>query len=236
MRYRLKDYQTGKLQGLVNSYCYCCGLRNDAQVQYVYLEDEHGEMHCVSTFFDDGIVTVHSCIEDMDRFASWLEQQHIKEPETYDYQWFDDIEFSYDMYIATQDHLLPWLQHHAHIQDHRIDIPLDALFDNANVHITFDIAGILSYLYPHLVMDDYEIRTYPNQESILRTRKETVCVDIRYFVTDDEVVKLHCLQRDKHNGIIAYHNVELGAYPGVLSFHLDEKKNISDVSYQEKLL
>lgn len=234
MKYTVQDYELGALHTVSNSMCYCCMLNNKKQLLHVHLKDEHGDTHIVPAYKDDGIVTVHADIDDLDDFSSWLSHQDVPPPtENYDYSWFFQLEHEYGLYVAARDVLDPWIAHYDIAKrNNRIDIPVEDFYNNDTIWFTFGFYGVLSRIETQLANPHRAIIMDTHTDNIFGDVQQAAHIKIQPRLQEDYMMHLYGYPYDARGNRLQRQHVVLGAYPGVISFHFNENNRICNVSYQ----
>lgn len=130
MKYKLVDYTTEVEQNVTLGTCDMCMSTGHAiAFPYFHIQDAHGTIHQVPGFMWSWGDLFDISVENLPRFAAWLEQQDFEEPGEadnyeYTYGWLQNIvENEYNDYLYEMEELLPWVSENVVYKNDTIRIP-----------------------------------------------------------------------------------------------------------------
>lgn len=236
MKYKLIDYTTNTKEDVTFGTCEMCMSTGTMTEQFFHIQDETGKIHKVEGYAWDWGDLCEIYIDNIPKFAAWLETQDITPPTDtvygYGYNWLNPIADDYYEYSRLHDELLPWIENNVKVENNTMIIQVDE--NTYRMFNGFDFYGIMHHTVQHTDLDVQFDSYKPSDSDIIdfdnATRHADFSLSIDYMI--QEVVLRVCEYRDNYR--TKYTPIELGTAPGVLKIVFKEDNSFPDFSYEQR--
>lgn len=236
MKYKLINYTTNEKEDVTFGTCEMCMSTGSMTEQIFHIQDEYGRVHEVEGHEWDWGDLSEIYIDNIPKFAAWLEKQDIEPPYDdiygYDYGWLNSIADNYYDYSRLYDELLPWIDNNVEVDGNKMMIRVDG--QTYHIFNGFDFDSILYHVKDRKGLDvDYD-SFKPSGSNIFKFNEGTESADFSLHINYREhAVEVMIHEYDESGYVKKYNSVYLGDVSGKITIQFKENGEFPDFSYQQ---
>ena len=236
MRYKLVGYTTNEKENVTFGTCEMCMSTSSMTEQFFHIQDEYGKIHKIPGFMWDWGDLDEIYINNIPKFAAWLESQDIVPPQDdyygYDYNWLYRITDDYYEYDRLYNELLPWIDKNVHIDDNSMRISVNN--STYNIFNGFDFHAIMYQVVKQASLNVKYESYKPANNNIIEFADDTISADFSLnidYKTKEVILRVFEYSDNNHT---KYTSIEFGTAPGVLKIVFKEDNSFPDFSYEQR--